>query len=254
MAEKDKRYYWLKLKRDFFKRHDIRIIENMANGKDYILFYLKLLCESVDHEGRLRFSDEIPYDEGMLATITNTNVDIVRGAVNVFSQLHMMEVMDDGTFYMKEVQKMVGSETYWALKQREHRQKFDNVKLVSNESQTCQSKSIEKEKELEKEKECVYSAHTRIDSVLGDYSFSFNLRQSIKNWLAYKEERGEPYNDAALKALVDNIHEWSIRVGDKELVKLIIECMTANWKNLVFDRLKNTPLTDEAVLMGLKPL
>ena len=31
----DKRYYWLKLKRDFFKRHDIRIIEEMPNGKDY---------------------------------------------------------------------------------------------------------------------------------------------------------------------------------------------------------------------------
>ena len=56
MAE---RYYWLKLKRDFFKRHDIKIVEQMPNGKDYILFYLKLLCESVDHEGNLRFSDEI---------------------------------------------------------------------------------------------------------------------------------------------------------------------------------------------------
>lgn len=48
MAEK---FYWLKLKRDFFKRHDIRIIESMPNGKDYILFYLKLLCESVDTYG-----------------------------------------------------------------------------------------------------------------------------------------------------------------------------------------------------------
>ena len=39
----DKKYYWLKLKKDFFKRHDIQIIENMPNGKDYVLFYLKLL-------------------------------------------------------------------------------------------------------------------------------------------------------------------------------------------------------------------
>ena len=48
MAE-TKKYYWLKLKRDFFKRHDIRIIEEMPNGKDYILFYNKLLLESIDH-------------------------------------------------------------------------------------------------------------------------------------------------------------------------------------------------------------
>ena len=103
------KYYWLKLKRDFFKRHDIRIIEAMPNGKDYILFYLKLLCESVDHEGNLRFSEGIPYNEEMLATITNTDVDVVRSAVKIFAQLHMMEMMDDGTYFMNEVQKMIGS-------------------------------------------------------------------------------------------------------------------------------------------------
>ena len=105
----DGKFYWLKLKRDFFKRHDIRIIESMPNGKDYILFYLKLLCESVDHEGNLRFSENIPYDENMLATITDTNVDIVRSAVKVFTELGMMEYMDDGTYYMTEVNKMIGS-------------------------------------------------------------------------------------------------------------------------------------------------
>ena len=56
----DKKFYWLKLKRDFFKRHDIRIIESMPNGKDYILFYLKMLLESIDHEGEQRVSDAIP--------------------------------------------------------------------------------------------------------------------------------------------------------------------------------------------------
>ncbi len=154
MAEKDKRYYWLKLKRDFFKRHDIQIIENMPNGKDYILFYLKLLCESVDHDGNLRFSEEIPYDENMLATITNTNVDIVRSAIKIFSQLHMMEVMDDGTYYMKEVNKMLGSETYWAMKKREQKQKVidvGNFPIESNEIPTSPSKS--KSIELDKDKD-----------------------------------------------------------------------------------------------------
>lgn len=108
MAGKDKKYYWLRLKRDFFKRHDIQIIESMPNGKDYILFYLKLLCESVDHEGNLRFSDAIPYSEQMLSTITNTNIDVVRSAIKVFVELKMMELMDDGTYYMCEVNKMIG--------------------------------------------------------------------------------------------------------------------------------------------------
>ena len=151
MAARDKeRYYWLKLKRDFFKRHDIQIIEGMPNGKDYILFYLKLLCESVDHEGNLRFSDEIPYNERMLSTITNTNIDIVRTAIEVFAQLDMMEIMDDGTYYMNGVEKLIGTETYWAEKKREERAKqkalLDNVQSVQPMSNQCQGKSKSKSK------------------------------------------------------------------------------------------------------------
>lgn len=119
------RYYWLKLKRDFFKRHDIRIVEEMPNGKDYILFYLKMLVESVDHEGCLRFSDTIPYNEDMLATITNTNADTVRMAMKIFTELGMIEVIDDGTIYMSEVQRMIGSasDTDGARRQARFREK-----------------------------------------------------------------------------------------------------------------------------------
>ena len=108
MAEA-KKFYWLKLKRDFFKRHDIRIIEEMPNGKDYVLFYLKLLLESIDHEGSLRFSDTIPYNEQMLSVVTNTNVDIVRSAMKIFVELGMMSICDDLTIYMAEVDKLIGS-------------------------------------------------------------------------------------------------------------------------------------------------
>ena len=107
--DSEKKYYWLKLKRDFFKRHDIRIVEEMPNGKDYILFYLKMLVESVDHEGGLRFNDTIPYNDEMLATITNTNIDIVRAAMALFTELGMIEILDNGTIYMSEVLKMIGS-------------------------------------------------------------------------------------------------------------------------------------------------
>ena len=143
MAE-TKKYYWLKLKRDFFKRHDIQIIESMTNGKDYILFYLKLLCESVDHNGNLRFSDRIPYSEQMLSTITNTNVDIVRSAIKVFTDLGMMEIQDDGTIFMNEVESMLGSETDWAKKKRLYRQKQGQLE---DKERTLSDKSKSKSEE-----------------------------------------------------------------------------------------------------------
>ena len=148
MAENGK-FYWLKLKRDFFKRHDIRIIEEMPNGKDYILFYLKLLLESVDHEGSLRFSDTIPYNEQMLSVVTNTNIDIVRSAMKLFIELNMMSIYDDQTIFMNEVDKLIGSETRWAEKKRLQRAKEDNVPKLSSSCPT----EIEKEEEIKKEKE-----------------------------------------------------------------------------------------------------
>ena len=147
MAEK--KYYWLKLKRDFFKRHDIRIIEAMPNGKDYILFYLKMLLESIDHDGMLRFSDAIPYDENMLSVITNTNVDVVRTALKVFSELKMLEVFDDRTIYMAEVEKLIGSESASAERVRKHR---NEQKLLQCNTDVTKC-NIEKEKELEKDKD-----------------------------------------------------------------------------------------------------
>ena len=156
----NKKYYWLKLKRDFFKRHDVRIIEEMPNGKDYILFYLKLLLESIDHEGNLRFSDTIPYNEQMLSVVTNTNIDIVKAAMSLFIELQMVEVFDDHTIYMNEVVNLIGSESESAKRVRNLREKQKalqckalqcNADVTQCNENVTQSKikSIDKDKDLE---------------------------------------------------------------------------------------------------------
>jgi predicted phage replisome organizer len=153
MAE-SKKYYWLKLKRDFFKRHDIRIVESMPNGKDYILFYLKLLLESIDHEGTLRFSETIPYNEQMLSVVTNTNIDIVRSAMKIFIELNMMSICDDQTIYMNEVDKLIGSavDNDNANRVRRCREKKKQIALqnVTDGITNC-NESKSKEKEIDKE-------------------------------------------------------------------------------------------------------
>lgn len=176
MAEKDKKYYWLKLKRDFFKRHDIQIIEDMPNGKDYLLFYLKLLCESVDHEGNLRFSEQIPYNEQMLATITRTNIDVVRSAIKVFTQLNMMDILDDGTLYMSEVNKMLGCETYWAERKRIQREKDAVGQIPTCPSKSIENKSIDKDIDI-KEKDNKKKSNSTF------------VKPSLEEVKAYCEER-----------------------------------------------------------------
>jgi len=126
MAEYNKeKKYWIQLKRDFFKRHDMMILESQPNGKEYELFYLKLMLESIDHNGELRFNDAIPYNETMLSAITNTNVDIVKNACQCLHQLGMIEVLEDGTLYIREVKKLLNYTTEGAERKQLQRQKKD---------------------------------------------------------------------------------------------------------------------------------
>ena len=145
----NKKYYWLKLKDDFFERDEIKIIESQKNGKDYINFYLKLLLKSVKTEGTLRFKDAIPYNLDMLSTITNCNIDTVNTAINTFISLGLMEKWEDGTFYMLEVQNMVGSETASAERVRKYRLKNTKPLQCNNNVINC---NTEIEIELESEK------------------------------------------------------------------------------------------------------
>ena len=141
-VSKTGRYYWLKMPKDFFKRHDIKIIEGFEDGKAIVLFYIKLLCESIDHNGRLRYSDEIPYTEDMLSAVTNTDKNIVTKAMELLQKLALIKVLDDKTIFMTQVPKMTGSETESASYMREYRAQqevmqklgeFGNVTLSKDE-------------------------------------------------------------------------------------------------------------------------
>jgi len=123
MAE-PKKYYWLKLNKNWFDKHNIKVIESMENGEKYVLFYLKLLVESISHNGELRFSKTIPYDEKMLAAITNTDIAVVKVAMNLFvEELHLIEIQDDKTIFMKQVEEMMGSESSSKTRVAAHRER-----------------------------------------------------------------------------------------------------------------------------------
>lgn len=205
--EANKKYYWLKLKRDFFKRHDIMIIESMPNGKEYALFYLKLLLESIDHEGALRFSEAIPYNEQMISTITNTNIDIVRTAMKIFQQLNLVEMQDNQTIFMNEVNKMLGSETAYAEKQRQYRLNRDKKDTLSTACLHRVRQEIELEKEIELDK----------------YTAAKPKKESKPKRVTkvYGEFRNVKLTDDELKKLQDKWIDWNEKLeifsNDKEL-------------------------------------
>ena len=226
--EDKKKYYWLKLQKDFFKRHDIRIIETMPNGKDYILFYLKLLCESTSHEGSLRFSDTIPYSEDMLATITNTNVDVVRSAIKVFSELHMIDILDDGTYFMNEVIKMIGHETDWAKKKREYRSK--QKLLTTDNSRTIEDnvrQEIEKEIDIELEIETKKDKKETFVSVIDSYSSNEELVSVLKDYVEMRKKT-KGFTVRALKLNLKDLDKLAL--DDYTKIDIVNQTIKNSWK------------------------
>ena len=144
------KFYWLKLKKDFFKRHDIRILESMPQGHLSVLFYLKLMLESVDHEGELRFNQEMPYTPEMLATITDNDIDIVKVSLERLETLKMIEISQDGTLILDQVKSMIGSavDNENANRQRRYRASVTkcNASVTASVTKNNESKSKSKSK------------------------------------------------------------------------------------------------------------
>ena len=106
-----KRFYWLKLPANFFTKHKVVMLESKQNGQQYVLFYLKMLCEAMNHEGKLRSSETKPYNVEELAYLFRTDIEIAEKAIERMIEVELLQVFEDGTFYLTELSEMIGSES-----------------------------------------------------------------------------------------------------------------------------------------------
>ena len=170
MSSSNKRYYWLKLKEDFFEDDTILWLEEQDNGKDYVIFYLKLALKSLNDNGKLiRYVGEtlFPYDVPALAKLTGTSPDTVAVAMNTFESIGLISRMETGEIYMNQLDEMVGSETLAAEKMRRLRAKEKSVKQVGHDSSNNVTGSYEElleiDKDTEKEIESPDSTNVKYD-------------------------------------------------------------------------------------------
>ncbi|TDM49963.1 DnaD domain protein [Macrococcoides goetzii] len=158
---KAKRYFWLKLKEDFFNQKEIKLLRKIAGGDTYTIIYLKLLLLSLKNDGKIyfdgltdEFSEEIALEiDESVENVTVTLQFLQKKGLIAFDNDHQDE------FELTNIASMIGSETEDARRKRKQRQREsnkvrhipDNVPNVSHIGHT--EKEIEKEKEIELEKD-----------------------------------------------------------------------------------------------------
>ena len=185
---KNQKYYYMRLRADFFSRKDIILLESMPNGAVYCLILLKLLTASLENNGHLMLNEEIVMTPAMLATITRYDVGTVEKALQIFMQLGLVEQLPDSSYFMMELEGMVGKTSTEADRKRITRA---NVKAIKEqESDKCppnvQALSEKCPPEIEIEKET--DIKTEIDSDREIYGRYKNVSLTPSEYESLKKE------------------------------------------------------------------
>ncbi len=151
MADNEK-YYYLRLKEDFFDGDAIKLLEAMTDGYLYSNILLKLYLKSLKHDGKLMFNERIPYNAQALATVTRHTVGTVEKALEIFQQFGLIEVLDNGSMYMLDIQNFIGKTSTEADRKRSYRERIEKEKLsISGQMSGQISDKSTPEIEIEKE-------------------------------------------------------------------------------------------------------
>ena len=114
----NRKYYYLKLKENYFDEDAIVLLESMQDGILYSNILLKLYLKSLKNGGKLQLDENIPYTAQMIATITRQQVGTVERALQIFLKLGLVEPLQNGALYMSNIELLIGQSSTEAERKR----------------------------------------------------------------------------------------------------------------------------------------
>ena len=122
MAEKDKIFYWLKLKSDLMNGEAVDFLMSQKNGAEYVVLYQMLALKTINTQGVLGTQIGeviIPFDPHKIQRDCKWfSLDTVIVALELYKKLGLVYKNEDNLLQITNFEDMVGSETYWAKQKR----------------------------------------------------------------------------------------------------------------------------------------
>ena len=233
-----KKYYWLKLMKDFFTQPKIKKLRRIAGGDTYTIIYLKLQLLSIDNNAVLEYQEiENDFIEEMALTI-DEDVENVKVTINYLIAQGMLEKVDDHNYILVETLKSIGSETSKAELMRKKRgiekeivKNGNNVTKVLPDVTNCYTE-IEKEKELELNKELELEKKKEkretYVSILDSYTSNETLKSSLNDFIEMRKKM-KGFTTRAFKLALNKLDELSN--DDKEKIKIVNQSVMNSWKS-----------------------
>lgn len=150
-----KRYFWLKLKDDFFTSKRIKKLRKLAGGDTYTIIYLKMQLKALKTDGMLKWSGLEDNFADELALDLDESPDNVRITLQYLLSCGLIETSDDISFFLPYAVENVGSETAAAQRMRDMRGRNNVTPVLRDRYGEIE---IEKDIEIEKEKDDGFEA------------------------------------------------------------------------------------------------
>ncbi|MBB6716230.1 phage replisome organizer N-terminal domain-containing protein [Clostridium gasigenes] len=214
-----KKYYWLKLKEDFFRQKEIKKLRKIAGGDTFTIIYLKMQLLSLKDNGKLFFEgvEDTFFEE--LALEIDEESDNVQITVQYLMKYGLLEEVKLSEYVLSQTVASIGSESTGAERQRKYaakkkiliEQKKGQIKIETSENDTqmiCNDSS-DTEKELETELEIQQQLDINIEKVLKEFS-----DEEIKAIIKYCKENVVPVDVVVEKwEIVKKMKSVRNRVG-----------------------------------------
>lgn len=206
---KTKRYFWLKLKEDFFNQKEIKLLRKIAGGDTYTIIYLKLLLLSLKNDGKIYFdglTDEFSEEVALEIDESVENVQVTmqflqKKGLIAFDTEHQDE------FELTNIASMIGSETDKAAMMRRKRAREKEQKQLNGNNVTAELPDryteIEKEIEIDLEKEKTKRETTRPSSfdIFENGGYGYLDPITMQKLFAWIDDFGDEGDSIVSKAL-----------------------------------------------------
>lgn len=116
-----KRYFWLKLKEEFFQDKEIKKLRRIAGGDTYTIIYLKLMLLSLKSDGRLYFDgiEDSFYEE--LALEIDEDPENVKITLMYLEKMGLVKLVSEDEMFLTQMDNLIVSESESAKRVRAHR-------------------------------------------------------------------------------------------------------------------------------------
>ena len=214
----NKKYYYLRLKDNFFDSDELKILESMKDGYLYSNILLKLYLRSLKNDGKLVVNDRIPYNADMLASVTGHQIGTVKQALSIFKDLGLIDVLENGAIYMLDIQNFIGRGSSEADRKREYRQRIEtdrtNVRQISDKTPPEIELEIEKEieKEIDSSAKSTTTKRKRFEkpsiSDIQQYCIERNNNVNAEQFFDYYESNGWKVGKNSMKDWKAAVRTW----------------------------------------------